>query len=154
MGTHTSMFKFEKSHKSYWAMYQANIKAQPYASLESGVKCFISFYQMKLLNTAPDMDNFSVVITTVGLSCHHEDLFIYGYQNTRETDGGNIDLHQRNLHFVGTFSKFELVEAEVINGFNKCVFKPVVNGFSPYAFVSLKGIPETENWKICEVEFA
>ena len=119
------------------------------------IRCdFISFFQMKLLNTTPKTDNFSAIIITTGLGCHHKDLFIYGQQDAEETDGGNVDLHLENLHFVGTFSKFQLVEAEIINGFNRCVFKPVVNGFSPYVFVALKGFPETENWKICEVEFA
>ena len=107
---------------------------------------------MKLLNTAPNMHNFSVIIHTVGLSCHHEDLFIYGHQDVEENQGGQIN--NENLHFIGTFSKFELVKAEIIDGFNRCVFKPVTSGFSPYVFVSVKQIPENENWKICEVEFA
>ena len=106
---------------------------------------------MKLLNTAPNMDNFSVVIHTVGLSCHHEDLFIYGHQDVGENQGG--EMNNENLHFVGTFSIFNLVEAETMNGFNKCVFKPVVNGFSPYVFVAMIQIPDNETCKICEVEF-
>ena len=109
---------------------------------------------MKLLNTAPKIDTFSVVLHTVGLSCHHKDLYIYGHQDTEETDGGKMDLHRENLHFVGTFSKFELVEAEIVNGSNRCFFKPVASGVSPYVFVALKGFPETENWRLCEVEFA
>ena len=107
---------------------------------------------MKLLNTARDMDNFSVVIHTVDLSCHHKDLYIYGHQDIEETEGRNAQLG--NLHFVGTFNKFDLIEAEIINGFNRCVFKAVANGFSPYVFVSVKQIPENETWRICELEFA
>ena len=87
---------------------------------------------MKLLNTARDMNNFSVVIHTLDLSCHHKDLYIYGH----------------------SFNKFDLTEAEIINGFNRCVFKAVANGFSPYVFVSVKQIPENETWRICELEFA
>ena len=107
---------------------------------------------MKLLNTAPNMEHFSVVIHTAGLSCHHKDLYIYRHQDKEETEGRNTQLG--NLHFVGTFSKFELVEAEMMNGFNRCVFKPVVSGFSPYVFVSVKRIAENETWRICELEFA
>ena len=113
---------------------------------------FISLYQMKLLNTAPNMDNFSVVIHTVGLSCHHEDLYIYGHQDVAANHGGQIN--NENLDFIGTFSKFELVKAEIIAGFNRCVFKPVVNGFSPYVFFTMIQVPDTETCKICEVEFA
>ena len=113
---------------------------------------FISLYQMKLLNTAPNMDNFSVIIHTVGLNCHHEDLFIYGHQDVEENQGGQIN--NENLHFIGTFSKFELVKAEIIDGSNRCVFKPVASGFSPYIFVAVIQIPKSGTCKICEVEFA
>ena len=116
------------------------------------VPAFTSLYQMKLLNTAPNMDNFSAIIHTVDLSCHHKDLYIYGHRDIKENQGGK--LCNKNVHFVGTFNIFELVKTEIINGFNRCVFKPVVNGFSPYVFVEVKRIPENETWKIGEVEFA
>ena len=106
---------------------------------------------MKLLNTAPDMNGFSVIVITIGLSCYHKDLYIYGHQDVEETDGGNV--HLENLHFVGRFSKFELVEAEMIDSFNRCVFKSVVDGFSPYMFVRVKRIPDIGTWRICEIDF-
>ena len=73
-------------------------------------KNFISLYQMKLLNTAPNMNNFSVVVHTLGLNCRYEDLFIYGHQDVGKNQGGQIN--NENLHFIGTFSKFELVKVE------------------------------------------
>ena len=105
---------------------------------------------MKLLNTAANVDNFSLIIHTTGLSCHHKAFHIYGHQDV-ENQGETSD--STNLQFVGAFSKFEPVHSEIASGFNRCVFKPVVNWFSPYVFVAMKGIPETETLKICEVEF-
>ena len=107
---------------------------------------------MKLLNTAPNMNNFTVIVHTVGLSCHHEDLYIYGHQDVTETEGENV--HLENLHFVGTFSKFDLVKEEIINGLDRCVFKPAISVFSPYVFVSVIRISEIGTLKICEIEFA
>ena len=106
---------------------------------------------MKLLNTAPDMDNFSVAIHTTGLSCHHKAFHIYGHQDVGNNQGETLD--STKLHFVGIFSKFETVDTEIVSGLNRRVFKPVVSGLSPYVFVVVKGIPESETWKICEVEF-
>ena len=106
---------------------------------------------MKLLNTASNMDNFSVIIHTTGLSCYHKYFHIYGHQDVGNNQGETLD--DTKLHFVGTFSKFEPVDTEIVSGYNRCVFKPVVNGFSPYVFVAVKGIPEAETWEICEVEF-
>ena len=97
------------------------------------------------------MDNFSVIITTTGLSCHHKDLHIYGRQDVAESRGGMVDSNK--MQFVGTFSTFQLVDSETFSEYNRCIFKPVVYGFSPYVFVTLKRIPETETLKICEVEF-
>ena len=97
------------------------------------------------------MDDFSVIIHTIGLSCHHKAFHIYGHQDIKENQGGTLD--GTNLQFVGTFSTFDLVDSEIVTGYNRCIFKPIVNGFSPYVFVAVKGIPETETLKICEVEF-
>ena len=97
------------------------------------------------------MDSFSVVILTAGLSCYHKNLYIFGHQDIRENQGGK--LCNKNVHFVGTFSVFELVEAEMMNSLSRCVFKPVFNGVSPYVFVTVKPIPEPGTWEICEVEF-
>ena len=62
-------------------------------------------------------------------------------------------LNDKNLQFVGTFSKFELVHSEINSGLNRCIFKAVGNVVSPYVFVAAKGIPESETWRMCEVEF-
>ena len=97
------------------------------------------------------MDDFSVIIHTTGLSCHHKYFHIYGHQDVGDNQGET--LNRTNLQFVGTFSKFEPVDSETFSGFNRCVFKPVVKGFSPYVFVAVKGISETETWEICKVEF-
>ena len=120
-------------------------------TLESGVKHFISLLQIKLLNTAPNMDNFSVVVYTVGLGCHHKDFHVYGHQDVGENYGE--EMVPENLHFVGKFSKFKLVDADIFNRLNRCVFKPVVGGFSPYVFIAVTSISGAEIRKICEVEF-
>ena len=58
------------------------------------------------------MDNFSVVVTTVGLGCHHKNFYIYGHQDAGE------NFTDKRLHFTGRFSKFELVDSETIIGYN------------------------------------
>ena len=97
------------------------------------------------------MDNYSIIVITVGLRCHHKDFHVYGHQDEVENQGGTFD--DRHLHFVGTFSKFAEVESEPIDGYNRWAFRPVVSGFSPYVFVKVNRIPETATWRICEVEF-
>ena len=106
---------------------------------------------MKLLNTVSNMDSFSVIIYTESLGCHQKNLNVYGNQDAGENQ--KKKLNDKNLQFVGTFSKLELIDSETTIGLNRCVFKPFDNVFSPYVFVAVKRIPETDTWKICEVEF-
>ena len=115
-------------------------------------RIYFYYLQIKLLNTASNMDNFSVIVTTVDLGCYHKDFHVYGHQDVEANKGGTF--YNKNLHFTGRFSKFELVDSETISGYIRCVFKPVLNVVSPYVFVALKRIPEAETWRICEVEFA
>ena len=63
---------------------------------------------MKLLNTAPNMDNLLVITYTAGLGCHHKDFFICGNQDAAENQG--VTLNMKYLHFTSRFSSLELAD--------------------------------------------